>query len=243
MSLKKLDPQRFQKSHGNVLYSYVHVYTILHFLTKISQNIWPWKFGLKSWKSLRNPLVKMCMNPPVYDAVIKIADSFIIPPGWWQTHDRGHGPAEPSCNGQLWSCGCLWLGTRVYVEHVSVTLVRQISYSYQRLCIIPKCLLSPPFSPPCLSTTMLTSSGWWSGRLDWWAAPTTWRAPATSGSSLRVWRTRGCSVCTSSCGRSTCPNTAPSPWDTPGPTRSRGCSCYCHWLTPSTTTHFIISYF
>lgn len=80
---------------------------------------------------------------------------------------------------------------------------------------------------------MSTSSGWWSGRLGWSAVLTMWRARATSGFLPSVWRTRGCSVCTSSCGRSTCPNTAPLPWDTPGPMLSRDYSCCCHWLTPS----------
>jgi len=31
--------------------------------TEIS--VWSWKFGLKSWKSPGNPLVKMCKNPVI----------------------------------------------------------------------------------------------------------------------------------------------------------------------------------
>jgi len=34
---------------------HVHVYTEI--------SVWSWKFGLNSWKSPGNPLVKMCKNP------------------------------------------------------------------------------------------------------------------------------------------------------------------------------------
>lgn len=41
------------------------------------------------------------------------------PAGRRQTHDRGHGPAEPSRNGQLCSRGCLWLSKCVCVVNIS----------------------------------------------------------------------------------------------------------------------------
>lgn len=125
-----------------------------------------------------------------------------------------------------------------FIVWSTAEFVTSIIYKTSFFCICVSFLNSSPslpsLSPPYLWTTMLTSSGWWSGRLDWWAVPMTSRAQAMSGSLPSVWRTPGCFVCTSSCGRSTCPNTAPSPWDTPGPTLSHGYSCYCHWLTPST---------
>jgi len=45
--------------HSNSSSGIIHY----HVYAEISQNIWSWKFGLKSWKSHGNPLVKMCMNP------------------------------------------------------------------------------------------------------------------------------------------------------------------------------------
>lgn len=76
-----------------------------------------------------------------------------FPPGRWQTHDRGHGPAEPSCNGQLCSCGCLWLskciGDKVY------HLVLYSTAQYVRSVIYNTTLNS---SPPSLSQSTLPLS-------------------------------------------------------------------------------------
>jgi len=87
--LEKIKPQNFWKSHGNVLYSYVNLHSLIkriniykniysfnqtivshlchvsytHVYIEISHNVWSWKFGIKSWKGHGHLLVNMCMNP------------------------------------------------------------------------------------------------------------------------------------------------------------------------------------
>lgn len=82
-----------------------------------------------------------------------------FPLGWWQTHDWGHGPTEPSCNGQLCSRGRLWLCKCIYVK-VSGMLVHQKNDSHHNLandfisCCVSFLNSSPPSvhlasQPPC----------------------------------------------------------------------------------------------
>jgi len=56
MFLKK-DAQNISRRTLSIctIFKNVHVYTEI--------SVWSWKFGLKSWKSLGNPFVKMCKNP------------------------------------------------------------------------------------------------------------------------------------------------------------------------------------
>lgn len=117
------------------------------------------------------------------------------------------------------------------------SLLLRLSFKWLCVCIMHKFPPVPSLSPHCLSATMLTCSGWWSGQLDWWAVPMTWRAQVMSGSLPSAWKIPGGSVFTSSCGKRTYRNTAPSPWDTPGLTFSRGCNCCYPWLTPSMRKH------
>lgn len=47
---------------------------------------------------------------------------------------------------------------------ITVTVLQIIHFSFW---VIYACLLCPSLSPHCLSATMSTCSGWWSGRPGW----------------------------------------------------------------------------